>query len=220
MDTESESKTLLNSFKLTTRTIAQFVVWFGGASSGLALLLTACGFIVNYAYLDSLGVPRSAFDVKVSEHVLAGGNFIISLFQFTSLGLINILLNAWWLIGIVLLVGIICWRLCIKPGYRIQLFGLIYAGWMLFSLPQLSETNQINYFGIEITTAALVMMITAATMLAATYLFAELLVLREHDKFETMSARVSIIFFGVILLADYHFWLITAAPEPRLLCAD
>ena len=200
MNDTLEAKNIFDNLKTTTITLAKSIGWLGGAAGGIVILLTACGYIVNYAYLESLGVPRSSLGIKASEHVLAGGHFIISLIQFSTIGLLNLLVNAWWFILALLLSGIICWWLHAKNISRLILFSIIYVLWMFLALSKLSDTGNTNFYGVDITSAAIVMMHTAMTVIAIIYIVTEALLLGSLDKLAALKYRLASVFFGLVVL--------------------
>jgi hypothetical protein len=192
------------AFKLGLKSLIKFVAWISVAAGGIGLILTSCGFIISNAYLESLGIPRSVFEAQPREYILLGGNFIISLFLFTTIGLVNIIFYAWWIVLIITFLVVICiWRKY-NSSRRIMLFSGLYGVWLIMSLSKFRQTNNdINFYGSNISPETLVQMITALFSLALVYLVFEIINIYNKQIKWSATLNIGLIFISLMVISSF-----------------
>jgi hypothetical protein len=156
------------------KAVSSFVAWIVASVSGIGMVLTAFGFVVHHAYLGSLGVPRSVYEAKASEYFIMGGNFLLGLLPMAVVGLLNLLVHAWWLLLMVAaLVGLWRWRRW-SARRRLLAAALLYGAWLGIVMIYFTDDA---YRRVALAAAKpdeVVAMLTATTLLSAGYLTAEL----------------------------------------------
>lgn|GEM_PF-5456156 len=115
------------------------VAWIGASLTGLTAILTACGYVVVHTYLATLGVPRSVYDAKPAEYVVAGGNFLAGLIPLAFASIPALFVYAWWLVVIVVAtVAVARWRKW-QSATRMYAAALLYYIWISLVLVHLTS---------------------------------------------------------------------------------
>lgn len=91
--------------------ISRFLVWLGGSTGTIGVVLTAFGFLVEHAQFDRLGVPRTLYEATSREYVVTGGKFLMGLLPLALAGFLQFCVNYWWLaLGILLASALTGWK--------------------------------------------------------------------------------------------------------------
>lgn len=165
MDSETKQAT---SFTSLLQSLSKLIAWVGASSGAIGLVLTIFGYLVEHAYLDRLGVPRSYYEAKPVEYTTAGAKFLMGMLALAFPGLIQFTVRYWWLA--VLLVAMVLmarkWRW--PQEWRWLAAGAFLFVWMCVSLPRFDDSIGSH------DAYALVAAFTAVAVAGLIYAFAEL----------------------------------------------
>jgi hypothetical protein len=113
----------------TLKQFLSFILWLGGSAGSIGLVLTAFGFFVEHAYLESLGVPRTVFEATPTEYIVSGGKFLVGLIPLTLTGSMQFVLNCWWAaVPMALYAGLFTLKKWTHE-IRLPIFTALYAVW-------------------------------------------------------------------------------------------
>jgi lysylphosphatidylglycerol synthetase-like protein (DUF2156 family) len=85
--------------------ISSFLVWLGGSTGTISVVLTVFGFLVEHARFDRLGVPRTLYEATSREYVVTGGKLLMGLLPMALAGFLQFCVNDWWLAAGILVAG-------------------------------------------------------------------------------------------------------------------
>src|SRR2546428_8857888 len=94
MDSETRDAA---SFTGLLQSLSMLIAWVVTSGGAIGLILTAFGYLVEHAYLDRLGVPRTYYEAKPAEYMMAGGKFLMGVVQLTIVGVPQFAVRYWWL---------------------------------------------------------------------------------------------------------------------------
>lgn len=174
----SNNKKLDERVLITTgplKTLLSIVAWAGGSMGGIGVILSACGYIVEHAYLESLGIPRWAFEAKAAEYIISGGNFLIGLGPLAVVGTASFFLYCWWFALALATASVSAWRLRLGAGSRLTLFAVLYAFWLFLFLFHLGGDGQQNVLFPK-DPATMVAIFTFTAFVASGYFYTEVLI--------------------------------------------
>ena len=77
--------------------VSRFLVWLGGSTGAIGIVLSTFGFLVEHAYFDRLGIPRSLYQATPHEYLITGGKFLMGIIPLALAGLLQFCVNYWWL---------------------------------------------------------------------------------------------------------------------------
>lgn len=122
------------------RPLGGFVAWIGASVGSLSVVLTVLGYLVESAYLSSLGLRRGMLELAPIEYMASGGQFLLGLIPLSFSGMLNFLLDYWWTVPLVIIAfhfGM--WR---KLGstYRWVLCASVNMIWLAFVIPLLEKS--------------------------------------------------------------------------------
>lgn len=165
MDSETHAETAVTRL---WHSAAQLLMWIGGSAGTITLVLSACGYLVEHAYLDSLGVPRTFFEATPAEYVTAGGKFLIGIVPLAAAGAAQFLVRLWWLALVMVAAGVSAWWWHWRTEWRWLAAAGFLALWQLLVLPQFDRSLPRQDAN------ALVAMLTTVVVAGIVYAYAEL----------------------------------------------
>lgn len=156
------------SFTGLLPSVSKLIAWVGASGGAIGLILTVFGYLVEHAYLDRLGVPRSYYEAKPIEYTTAGGKFLMGMIQLSFVGVPQFLVRYWWLALILLAVAAAAWKWRWPEPWRWLTAAAFMFVWLSISVPRFDS-------GLSRRDAyALVASFTAITAAGIVYAFAEL----------------------------------------------
>jgi hypothetical protein len=91
--------------------VPRFLLWLGSSTGAIGVLLSTFGFLVEHAYFDRLGIPRTLYQATPHEYLVTGGKFLLGIVPLALAGLLQFCLNYWLLaLATALLVALFWWR--------------------------------------------------------------------------------------------------------------
>lgn len=106
----------------------------GAAAGSISAVLTVFGFLVEHAYFDQLGVPRTLYEATPTEYIVTGGNFLLGIVPLAMTGAIAFVLVFWWLAFIGVAAAAAAIRLRCPPALQ----WLLSAVWLGVALSVVS----------------------------------------------------------------------------------
>ena len=156
------------SFLQLLQSAAKLVTWVGASAGAISVVLSVFGYLVEYAYLDRLGVPRTYYEAKPAEYVMSGGKFLMGVIQLAAVGAPQFALRYWWLALALIAASVAAWRWRWPAEWRWLGAAAFLALWLLIALPQF-ETHLTPRDA-----HVLVAIFTAVTVAGILYAYAEL----------------------------------------------
>jgi hypothetical protein len=89
--------------------VPRFLVWLGTSAGALGVVFSVFGFLVEHAWFDRLGVPRSLYEATANEYLVTGGKFLLGTFPLGLLGAVQFVVNYSWLALGSFLAGSLAW---------------------------------------------------------------------------------------------------------------
>jgi hypothetical protein len=131
--------------------IPRFLLWLGASTGAIGVVLSALGFLVEHAYFDRLGLPRTLYQATSHEYAVSGGKFLLGIVPMAVTGALQFCIDYWWLaLGAVLLGGLAWWK-----SFSSNVRWLAAAIWLAVSLAFLAarfEWRTADYGGVAMFT--------------------------------------------------------------------
>lgn len=108
----------------------KLVAWVGASTGALSLICTTFGFLVEHAYLERLGVPRTVYEATPAEYLVAGAKFLAGVVPLAVVGAGLFLLSYWWMLLLVVTSAILVRRRRIGVDARLGIAAAVYAIWI------------------------------------------------------------------------------------------
>jgi hypothetical protein len=114
--------------------IPKLIVWVGASTGALSLICTTFGFLVEHAYLDRLGVPRTVYEATSAEYLVTGAKFLAGVVPSAVVGAALFALSYWWMLLVVALSAIVIrWRR-LGTNARLGIVTAVYGFWLSIML--------------------------------------------------------------------------------------
>jgi hypothetical protein len=165
MDSETKDSA---SFTGLLQSASKLVVWVGASAGAISLILSVFGYLVEHAYLDQLGVPRTYYEAQPAEYITAGGKFLMGVIQLAAVGAPQFVLRYWWFAVVVIAASAAAWRWRWRAEWRWLCAAAFLAVWLLIALPRFEASLSPPEAN------ALVAAFTAVTVGGIVYAYAEL----------------------------------------------
>lgn len=156
------------SFTGLVQSASKLVVWVGASAGAISLILSVFGYLVEHAYLDQLGVPRTYYEAKPAEYITAGGKFLMGMIQLAAVGAPQFALRYWWFAMVLVAALAAAWRWRWRAEWRWLGAAAFLAVWLLIALPRFEDSLSPPEAN------ALVAVFTAVTVGGIVYAYAEL----------------------------------------------
>jgi hypothetical protein len=172
------------SFTGLLQSVSKLIAWVGASAGAIGLVLTVFGYLVEHAYLDRLGVPRSYYEAKPIEYITVGGKFLMGVIQLSFIGVPQFLIRFWWLALILLATAAVAWRWRWPEQWRwLTAAGFMFI-WLSLALPKFDNgLSQREAY-------AMVAAFTAITAVGIVYSFVELSISRPATSWRLYTPRV------------------------------
>ena len=91
--------------------LPRFLLWLGGSTGGIGIVLSVFGLLIDHAHFDRLGIPRTLYEATPNEYLVTGGKFLLGIVPLALTGSLQFILSYWWLVlGTILLSALIWWK--------------------------------------------------------------------------------------------------------------
>lgn len=91
--------------------VSRFLLWLGGSTGAIGIVLSTFGFLVEHADFDRLGIPRSLYQATPREYLVTGGKFLLGILPLAFTGLLQFCVNYWWFaLAVGLIAALMRWK--------------------------------------------------------------------------------------------------------------
>ena len=180
MTSETHDETALSRL---WQSVSKLLVWIGASAGTLTLVLSTCGYLVEHAYLDRLGIPRTFYEAQPAEYVTAGGKFFMGIIPLAAAGAPQFVIRYWWLALAILAVGASAWRWRWREEWRWLSAAALLGMWLVVALPRFESdlpTHDAN---------ALVAILTTVVVAGILYCYVELAMRQPRPDVAATSRR-------------------------------
>jgi hypothetical protein len=109
----------------------KLLVWFGASTGALTGICTVFGYLVEHAYLDHLGVTRTAYEATSREYVITGAKFLAGLLPLSAIGSVLFALHCWWVIVLAGVFAAAAWKNRLSTAIRLLAAAALYGAWLI-----------------------------------------------------------------------------------------